>query len=114
MSRDAGGDGRRTERRVVRWVLRAGAAAVGLALSTVHWGGLLVGGALVSLPARSLPRGVIAGAAFGFLAWVVFAVGLVAGGSFDRFLATRELAAVSAVVAVGVAGFGGLARGLGR
>ncbi|WP_232688258.1 DUF1440 domain-containing protein [Halobacterium zhouii] len=49
-------------------------ALAALALSAVHWLGLLVGGIAVGLLARTWPRALAGGAAFGLLAWVAFLV----------------------------------------
>lgn len=65
-------DGASSENR--RRLLLAGAVVVGVAVSTVHWIGLAVGGALVGLLAQSTRRGLLAGAGFGLLAWLVFVV----------------------------------------
>jgi len=49
------------------------AAVIGLLLGSVHWLGLLVGGALVGAPAKTTRRALVFGAGFGVLAWAVFA-----------------------------------------
>ena len=53
---------------------------IGLLASTVHWVGFLLGGALVGLLAPTLTRGIIYGAGFGVIVWLVFAVQLVTAG----------------------------------
>lgn len=57
-----------------RGYLLLGAVLLGLAVSTVHWIGLAVGGALVGLLAQSTRRGILAGAGFGLFAWLLFVV----------------------------------------
>lgn len=57
-----------------RRVALAGAVVLGLALSTLHWVGLFVAGALVGLTRRNLPRALVAGLAFGLLILAVFFV----------------------------------------
>lgn len=88
----------------------AGAVA-GLVLAAVHPVGLVVGGALVGLPAADLPRAVAAGAAFGVLALVAFAIVLAAGGALGGYLAMGTVTAVSVVVALVLPAVGALARG---
>lgn len=100
------------ERRVLRWVLRVGAVLVGVGLSGAHWLGIVAGGALVGVLSSTVRRGVLAGATFGLLVWIVFAGTLFVDGAIDRFLATGGFAAISAAIAVGLGAFGGLARGL--
>ncbi|MEF8779601.1 MAG: hypothetical protein V5A46_02830 [Haloferacaceae archaeon] len=102
----------RTERRVVRALLWIGAAAAGIGMASAHWLGLVVGGMLVGSLEPTLRRGVLAGAAFGLLAWVAFAGTLFVDGALGRFLATGGLAGLSAAIAVGLGAFGGLARAL--
>ncbi|SEV98811.1 hypothetical protein [Halobacterium jilantaiense] len=48
------------------------AVAASLALASVHWLGLLVGGIAVGVLASTWPRALAAGLGFGALAWVVF------------------------------------------
>jgi NO-binding membrane sensor protein with MHYT domain len=57
-----------------RGLLLVGAVLVGLAVSAVHWIGLAVGGALVGLVAQSTRHGLVAGAGFGLIAWLIFVV----------------------------------------
>lgn len=88
------------------------AAIVGIVLATQHWIGLVVGGALVALPAQTLPRGIVAGALFGLLAVAVFFTVLwtegLAGAAVDT--GVPFLAAVGIGVVGGL--FGALARGI--
>ncbi len=67
-----------------RLLLVAVGAVVGLALAWFHWVGMLVGGALVSLPTMNWKRGVLAGLGFGVLTLVVFAALLTLHGSLGR------------------------------
>lgn len=48
------------------------AVVASLALASVHWLGLLVGGIAVGLLAGSWPRALVAGLGFGALAWLAF------------------------------------------
>lgn len=100
------------ERRVLRWLLWIGAAVAGVGLASAHWIGIVAGGAFVGLPARTVPRGVLAGAAFGLFVWVIFAGTMALDGVWEPFTATGGFVALSAAIAVGLGAFGGLARGL--
>jgi hypothetical protein len=95
-----------------RVALTALAVVVGVALANVHFLGLVVGGALVSLPQRSLARGLLAGFCFGGVVLTVFLVDLAAvdaAGAFFRFGLLRDAAVA---MALGFPTFGALARGL--
>jgi hypothetical protein len=78
------------------------AAAAGLAVTTVHWGGLVLGGTLLGLVAPSLPRALATAASFGLLVVVAFAAWLLLGGSLAA-LATWPTTGPLFVVAVGAA-----------
>lgn len=95
-----------------QWLLQVLAALVGLAAVTVHWSGLLVGGALVGVLSRSLRRALFAGLAFGAFAWTTFAIRLAVGGALEFYLASGELALVGLVASLGLGTLGGLARAL--
>lgn len=104
-------DDLRSNRRKGLAVTAAG-ALVGLALVPVHWAGLIVGGALVALPARSLPRGLLAGLCFGLLIVGAFLVVLVAEGLAGSAVATGLPFGVATAIAVGGALLGSLVRGI--
>lgn len=95
-----------------QWLGFAVAAVVGLALASVHWLGLFVGGALVGLFARTLPRAVAAGVAFGLLAVLAFAAWLAVSGSLGVYLETGQILAVSVAIPIVAGAVGSLVRGL--
>jgi len=95
-----------------RWALTAAAAAVGVGLATLHWSGLVAGGALVGLCWPSVRRAVVAGFGFGVLVLAVFAVRFVLSGTLDQYLAMGPLLAVSIVVPLVAGPLGATARGL--
>lgn len=84
---------------------------VGLLASTVHWVGILLGGALVGLLAPSLQRGVLYGAGFGLVVWLVFAVQLVTAGILPT-LDALQIYGVSFGIPVVLGGIGGTSREL--
>lgn len=86
------------------------AVAVGLAAATAHWSGLVLGGMLVGLVSKTLPRAVLGGVAFGVVALLAF--GLTLG---DALWPTLEMAPVTTLVvaaAFGLPVLGSLARGI--
>lgn len=90
----------------------AAGVVLGLGLGSVHWLGLVLGGALVAMPARSVPRGLAAGFGLGVLELVVFGGLLAAQGALGAALSTGTVGLVGA--AVGLAGplLGSLVRGI--
>lgn len=101
----------RADRRA-RWFALAAAAALGLAAAQVHWYGFLVGGALVGLVSKNATRGLLAGLAFGLLAWGAFAALVAANGGLWKYAATGAPFGVSAAIPVVAAGVGSLVRGV--
>ncbi|WP_458187617.1 hypothetical protein [Haladaptatus sp. NG-WS-4] len=95
-----------------RWMLVGGGAVLGLALAWFHWLGLLVGGALVSLPTREWKRGVLAGLGFGVLAILVFAGLLAAHGTLAPAVEMGQITFLAVGVPLVAGGIGGLARAL--
>jgi hypothetical protein len=84
---------------------------IGLAVATVHWVGLVLGGALVALPAARVRTSVLAGLGFGLLAWLAFLATLADAGALGLYFETGQLLLVSAAAAVGGGLLGGLVRG---
>ena len=95
-----------------RWLGFAFGAVAGIVLASIHWIGLVVGGALVGIFARDLPRAVAAGIAFGLVALLVFAGGLALDGALGVYLETGQLLAVSVAIPLVGGAFGSLVRGL--
>lgn len=87
------------------------AVVVGIGLASMHWLGLVVGGALVSLPQRSLARGLLTGFLFGGVVLTVFLVDLAAVGAAGGFLRFGLLRDVAVLMSLGLPTFGALARG---
>jgi hypothetical protein len=95
-----------------RWALTVAATAVGLALATVHWGGLLVGGALVGFAQPTLRRALVAGLAFGVVVLLAMAVRFALAGTLDAYLEMGQLLAVSVAIPLVAGPLGATARGL--
>ncbi len=88
------------------------AVVVGLALAWGHWLGLLVGGALVSLPTKNWKRGILAGLGFGVLVVVAFGGLLAFYGSFVPVLEMGQITLLAVAIPLVAGGIGGLARAL--
>lgn len=82
------------------------AVAAALALSTVHWLGLLVGGVAVGLFARTWLRALVGGATFGAVAWLFFVVVLADAGRLAGYLGSGQVLYLSVAIplVLGVAG----------
>lgn len=103
-------DVRRDERR--RLAATGVAVVVGLALSTVHWSGLLLAGALVALPQRSIRRGVAAGVGIGVLAVVLFLGQFALAGTLGPVLAMGQPSWLALGIGLLLPAFGSLLRGV--
>lgn len=101
----------RADRHHRRAALLVGAAA-GLAVAQVHWLGLLLGGALVGLPSRDLPRALAAGLAFGVAALLLFSVTLATAGALGPYLGMGQLTYLSAAIPLVGGLVGSLVRGV--
>ncbi len=89
------------------------AVVVGLAVSTRHWVGLVLGGALVGLVAPSMRRAFVLGLYYGFIVLGAFAIALALAGGLAKYLAMGQVFVLSLALAVGLAPLGALAsRGL--
>lgn len=95
-----------------RRALTAAGLAAGLVLATVHWGGLLAGGAFVGLAQPTLKRGVLAGLGFGVAALVVAALRFALAGTLAGVVGTWPLVAVGVAVALVAGPLGASVRGL--
>ncbi|KZN22805.1 hypothetical protein A4G99_16950 [Haladaptatus sp. R4] len=87
-------------------------AVAGLALAWFHWIGLLVGGALVSLPTMNWKRGVLAGIGFGVLVLLVFGGLLALHGSLGRGVEMGQITVLAVAIPLVLGAIGGLARTL--
>lgn len=97
---------------LVHWVAVLVATALGLGLASLHWLGLVAGGALVGLVATSLKRALLAGLGFGVTALTVWFGYLAATGVLGKVLATGQFVWIA--VAIGLIGplVGSLFRGV--
>ena len=86
----------------------AAALAVGVALASVHWLGLIAAGALASLVAPTVRRGVLYAFAAGVVALVAFAVGL--GSAAGAVPGMRPIVYVAVGAGLALPLFGSLAR----
>ncbi|MXV62326.1 hypothetical protein GS429_09680 [Natronorubrum sp. JWXQ-INN-674] len=86
------------------------AVALGLLFSWLHWFGLVVGGALVSVLAPNLRRGVVGAVAFGAVVLVAFAFAL--GSSTWIVIEMTPVVYLVVASAFGLPVLGSLLRGL--
>jgi len=101
----------RTDARI-HWFAMIGAIAVGIALSTLSWLGIVVGGALVGLVATSLSRAVVAGVGFGIIVILTWGVWLAWGGAAGAVAGMGIFAVIPVAIALGAAVLGSLVRGV--
>ncbi|WP_227376474.1 hypothetical protein [Haladaptatus halobius] len=94
------------------WALVGLGALLGLTLAWLHWLGLLVGGALVSLPTANRKRRVLAGLGFGALALLVFAGLLALRAALVPAVEMGQITALTAAIPLAAGAIGGLARAL--
>jgi len=95
-----------------RWACTVVATAVGLALASLHWSGILAGGALVGLCWPTLRRALVAGFALGVVVLVVALSQFALAGSLAQYLAMGPLLAVSVAVPLVAGPVGASVRGL--
>lgn len=89
-----------------------GGVLLGLGLGSLHWFGLVVGGAVVALPARTFPRGLASGLGLGVLALLVFAAELALQGALGPALTTGLVGGISVAIGLALPLLGSLVRGL--
>lgn len=87
-----------------------GAVLLGLAAASVHWIGLVVGGALVGLTRRNLGRALLAGVGFGLLTVAVTV--LLTPTTLGDLLQLTRVAGLTLLVGVGLSTLGALLRGV--
>lgn len=95
-----------------RWLAVGAGVVIGLAFAWIHWIGLLIGGALVSLPTKNWKYGILAGLGFGVLSLLVFASLLAFYGSLVPALAMGQITALVVAIPLFTGMIGGLARAL--
>lgn len=94
------------------WLALVAACVVGVFLSSLHWLGIVAGGALVGVLAANLTRAVLSGLGFGVLVVLVWATLLVASGTLGAVVAMGELTGLAVLVAIGLSILGSLVRGV--
>jgi hypothetical protein len=90
----------------------AGAFLVGIVLGSVHWAGLVAGGALVGLAAPTLRRAFLYGLYLGGAVLVLFAVSLLLAGTFGKWAAMGQLTLLSVAASLVLPPLGAGIRGL--
>jgi hypothetical protein len=97
-----------------RWRVTLVAVVVGLGLVWLHWLGMVVGGALVALPRRSVRRGLTAGLGFGLVVVLanVLALLLVGPAAVEAAVSMQQVFGLSVVLPLAAGVVGGLVRGV--
>lgn len=90
-----------------------GGVLIGLGLGSLHWFGLVLGGAIVALPARTFPRGLAYGLGLGVIGLVVFGGLLAWKGALGPVLSTGMVGGLAVVIGLAAPLLGSLSRGLG-
>ena len=96
-----------------RWGVALAGGVIGVALATTHWLGFLLGGAFVAVPQRTIPRGVVAGTAFGVVVWGAFLVTLAFDGTAAAYVGMGQVFYLSVAIPVVAAFLGSLVRAFG-
>jgi hypothetical protein len=89
-----------------------GGVLIGLGFGSLHWFGLVLGGAIIALPARSIPRGLAAGLGLGLLELLIFAALLTWQGALGPVLSTGMVGAITVVIGLAAPFLGSLVRAL--
>jgi hypothetical protein len=87
-----------------------GGVLIGLSFGSLHWTGLVLGGAIVALPARTIPRGLAHGLGLGVIGLVVFAGLLAWQGALAGALTTGMVGAITVVIGLAAPVVGSLVR----
>lgn len=85
---------------------------VGLVVANVHWGGIVIGGMLVGIASRDLPRAVLAGVGFGLLVLGLWVLLLWNASALGRTVEMGEFVLLPVVMAIGLAVLGSVVRGV--
>lgn len=93
------------------WPALVVACLLGLVVTSLHWSGLVLGGALVGILATTLKRAILSGVGFGVLVVAVWVVSLALPGQFGKVVAMNEITALPIAIALGLSILGSLVRG---
>ena len=93
-------------------LLLAIAFVLGIGLSTVHWTGLIAGGVVVGLTARSLRRAFVLGLYLGGTVLLLFVVSLLLAGTVGRWAGLGQLTALSIATSLVLPPLGASIRGV--
>ncbi|WP_436903386.1 hypothetical protein [Halovenus halobia] len=106
------GLGRLREEPLIHWVGLIVATVAGLGLASLHWLGLVAGGALVGLVATSFKRALLGGLGFGVVVLLVWVSTLMFGGVLGEVLATGQFVWIAVAVGLIAPVIGSLVRGI--
>lgn len=97
---------------LAHWIAMLFALGVGLALTTVHWVGLVAAGGLVGVVATTFKRALLAGFGVGVLVLVAWFIMHAVTGTLGNLLATGEFLLIAVVIGVLGPMLGSVVRGL--
>lgn len=98
--------------RQLRWIATAAGLAIGIVAATIDPLGIVLGGALVALPARTPIRGVIRGVCFGVFVLGGFAVRLWLADAIGPAIDLGPPLWLAIGIGLGLGTLGGLVRGV--
>lgn len=97
---------------LLHWIGLLVATVAGLGLASIHWLGLVAGGALVGLVATSFKRALLGGLGFGVTVVLVWFGTLAFGGVLGKVLATGQFVGIAVAVGLIAPVIGSLVRGI--
>ncbi|WP_456329055.1 hypothetical protein [Archaeoglobus sp.] len=81
-----------------RWILIALSFLLALALSIIHWAGIIIGGLIAGYFSRNFKEALAVGFAMGFFIYGAFMAYLAYMGMLEKFLALSPLSYISLVL----------------
>lgn len=85
---------------------------LGFGIALYHYVGLIVGGLVLGMGARTVHRALAYGAIFGLTVWLLFGASLLLGGQLVGYTATGDLLLLSGAIAIGLPTLAATVRGL--
>lgn len=85
---------------------------LGFGITVYHYVGLVVGGLVLGLGARSVRRAILTGIALGLTVWIVFGASLFQTGNLARYTAMGDPFLLSGAIAIGLPTLAATVRGL--
>ncbi|MFC7074270.1 hypothetical protein ACFQJ7_06920 [Halovenus rubra] len=87
------------------------ACLIGLIVSSFHWSGIILGGALVGALAETVRRAILSGIGFGLIVVLTWASLIALSGNLTDVAAMNEIALLPVGITLGLSVLGSLFRG---